>query len=379
MAAQPPATWHLLPQSEEDALHTTRLLSVEEKPFKRITKRLLGPNSLLSQPLKQQPTPPPEGTSTGESAAPADPEAFVKSQLEARRQLHEDILLDFEAFDDSIARIQFLHNANARERERYASEKLRIESAAQDVIANTASLRIQLQEAQATMNQRKSFDLLAEKITNNRLLKPRSEQAVALEKLEEEIRELEREKDAFRETWRLRGEQYRRIREECENMRSQIRDEKEEVERKEGMEKEEDGEGSEGEVEDSREATAKEGRSSGGATPRHASGEDGDGHKDKKLKPSTHSKSGSRSGSAVPSRAGSVAPTIPESAKDSVAATPAAETKDEEMVDAAAETTESVPEQGEEVETPTITVRQASAEHANTPGAAEGADKMDTT
>src|SRR5271156_2938573 len=51
-----------------DSLHKSRLLNVEEKPFKRITKRLLTPsNPLITFPILP-PTPPPD-------AAAADLEA----------------------------------------------------------------------------------------------------------------------------------------------------------------------------------------------------------------------------------------------------------------------------------------------------------------
>ncbi|KFZ00691.1 hypothetical protein V501_10534, partial [Pseudogymnoascus sp. VKM F-4519 (FW-2642)] len=45
------ASFQLLGQREEDELHKTRILNIEEKPFKRITKRLLAPGSLISTPL----------------------------------------------------------------------------------------------------------------------------------------------------------------------------------------------------------------------------------------------------------------------------------------------------------------------------------------
>jgi hypothetical protein len=117
------------------------------------------------------------------------------------------------------------------------------------------------------MEQRKKFDELAEKITNNRLLRPREDQEVNLRKLEEECRELEKESEAYSETWKERREQFGRIVEEGMQLRRLIRDEKEEVERREGM----DGGEEDGEVNDTGSrggATPKHSSQSGGATPR---------------------------------------------------------------------------------------------------------------
>ncbi|PGH06688.1 hypothetical protein AJ79_06472 [Helicocarpus griseus UAMH5409] len=230
------ASYTLLDQADEDALHKSRLLNVEEKPFKRITKRLLTPNSLVSAPSTLFPTPPPEG---GDAAAQA--EADKQKQLEDWRQFREDVTLDFAAFESSVARIQFLLASNEKERKRYAAEKLSIQSTAQSVRDNTAELRIQLEEAQKTLALRKTYDDLAEKITSNRLLRPREDQQANLEKLHAEIAQLEQESKEYAQTWAERREQFGRIVEEGMNLRRLIRDEKEEVERREGMEEGEDG------------------------------------------------------------------------------------------------------------------------------------------
>lgn len=247
------STFQILDQREEDELHKSRLLNVEEKPFKRITKRLLTPGSLVSTPSKL-PTPPPD---TAEEPSTSF-ESEQQKLLEERRQFREDVLLDFAAFDSSIARIQFLRNSNEKERERYRADKERILQTAQAVRDNTAQLRLQLEVAKATLDQRRVFDTLAEKITNNKLLRPREDQETNLKKLEEECRELERESQAYGETWKERREQFGKIVEEGMQLRRLIRDEKEEVERREGMDGgEEDGEVGEG--------------SRGGQTPKHSS------------------------------------------------------------------------------------------------------------
>jgi hypothetical protein len=294
------ASFLILDQRDEDELHKSRLLNVEEKPFKRITKRLLTPGSLISTPNKLL-TPPPDSADEAASLQ----ESQLQKQLDERRQFREDVLLDFAAFDSSIARIQFLRDSNERERERYRTDKQRILETAQAVKDNTAQLRIQLDDVRATMEQRKKFDKLAEKITNNKLLRPREDQEANLRKLEEECKELERESQAYGETWKERREQFGRIVEEGMQLRRLIRDEKEEVERREGM----DGEEEDGEVgEDSRGGqTPKHSSLSGNATPRPDAPVEASSNTGLKPRPTT-SGSYSRPGSTTDSRAPSPAP-----------------------------------------------------------------------
>ncbi|KAF5026219.1 hypothetical protein F66182_1686 [Fusarium sp. NRRL 66182] len=239
------SSWDLLDPEEEAELHKTRLLNVEEKPFKRITKRL---NTLSQLALS------PDSAANGDSSS-----TQFKSKLQ---QLNEDMNLDFAAFGSSITRLQFLHNANARERERYAADQHRILAECQEVRQNNIQLREQLEAAQATLAQRKKFDELAEKITSNRLLRPREDQIANLAKLEEECRELERESETYSETWRERREQFNRIMEEGMLLRRQIRDEKEEVDRREGM-----NEGAEDDAEVDKVGQTPRNEPSGNATP----------------------------------------------------------------------------------------------------------------
>ncbi|KAI9781845.1 MAG: hypothetical protein M1839_005637 [Geoglossum umbratile] len=222
----------LLDSPEEDALHKSRLLNNEEKHFKRITKHLLSPQSLLAA---LPPTPTPDSSAADELRRAGE-----------HQKWREDVLLDFANFESSIARIQFLRRSNEQERERYAAEKIKILQTAQAVRESTAQLRVQLEEAQKTLALRKTYDELAEKITSNRLLRPREDQEANLVKLNAEIAELERESREYAQTWTERREQFGRIVKEGMELRRLIRDEKEEVERREGMEEREEGE--EGEV-----------------------------------------------------------------------------------------------------------------------------------
>ncbi|KAI0173411.1 Tho complex subunit 7-domain-containing protein [Hypoxylon sp. FL1284] len=233
----------LLEEREENELHKSRLLNVEEKPFKRITKRLVAPGA-FTNPGKL-PTPPPEGE--GQDAAAA------KTDINA---LKEDIILDFEAFDAQIVRLQFLGTANEQERERYAADRVRILETMESVREGNARLRSQLEEARAALAQRRKFDELADRITSNRMLRPRHEQAANLAKLTDECEDLQRESETYGVTWRERRGQFERLVDEGKRLRALIRDEKEEVERREGMDSD---------AEDGEAANA----AAGGATPGH--------------------------------------------------------------------------------------------------------------
>ncbi|WYZ34629.1 hypothetical protein EsH8_I_000905 [Colletotrichum jinshuiense] len=306
------ASWDLLDDREEQELHKSRLVNIEEKPFKRITKRLASISSIANAQSKQQPTPPPD-SANGEKEADAETkeEAAAKTLREID-QIKDDLTLDFAAFDSSIARLQFLLDANVRERERYKADQQRILEECQSVRDNNARLREQLEGAKATLTQRKEYDKLANALMAKGL-RPRGEQVSNLKKLEEEIRDLERESETYAVTWRERRDQFSKIMDEGMLLRRQIRDEKEEVERREGMNEdgEEDGEASRG-------GQTPRHVSSGnvtphpesGAVPRATSAQDGQSEDQPEgLKPRPGGLgSFSRSGSAVPSQSGTPHP-----------------------------------------------------------------------
>ena len=235
-----PSAWDLIPEEEEKELHRIRLLSVEERPFKRITKRLTRVNQIFQDRVQNHVTPPPDVPGTG--PRPSAQEKNANHQREMA-QLKEEINMDFAAFDSSITRIQFLMDANQRERERYAGDKIRIIQEAQMVRDKTADLRVQLDQAKAALAQRRKFDELADRIKRSKMLKPRDEQHKNLRNLEEECRKLERESGSYAATWKDRREQFDKIIEEGMQLRRLIRDEKDDFDRREGMEEgEEEGE-----------------------------------------------------------------------------------------------------------------------------------------
>ena len=203
-----------------DKLHATRLLGIEERPYKRVSKRLLAPSTPISVFLAR---PSPSDESADSTSSTDQNEQFLASLARFR----EDIILDFAAFESSIARIQFLRAANTRERERYAAEKVKIEQTAEEVRENLGHLRVQLDEAQRTLAVRKTYDVLAEKITkDDKLRVTRAEQHVNSEKLRSEIEELERESAELKSAWQERREQADRVVGEATRLRRIIRDEK---------------------------------------------------------------------------------------------------------------------------------------------------------
>lgn len=195
-----------------DALHATRLLQVEERPFQRVTRNLLGKDSLLKWTPRQLPSPPPEDRDT--EAPTHDP----GDESAKRQKFREDILLDFAALESSIVRIQLIQASNARERERYAAEKAKIVETAQAVRDNTMELRAQLAEAQRVLALRKGYDELAAKLIDSQKLNKRSETSEEINKLEKEIEDLEHESGEFEGVWMGRREAFDKVAAEGQNL-----------------------------------------------------------------------------------------------------------------------------------------------------------------
>lgn len=354
------ASFQILESREEDELHKSRLLNVEEKPFKRITKRLLTPGSLLITPDKLL-TPPPEGSED------TTQESLPQKEPDERRQFREDVEFDFAAFNYSISRVQFLLNSNERERERYKADKQRILDTAQAVRDSTVQLRVQLEEARARLEQRKKFDKQAEKITNNMLLKPRDVQAENLAKLEAGCEEERRESEQHAVTWRERRAQFEKIVKEGKALRALIRDEADEIERNDGL----------------KDMEEEDGMSRGGATPKHSGNAtpkaDGSGMvnesglKPRPLAVESLSKPGSRSTSRTPSPAGS------ERRREAGEIEDARMTDEELRADTGDDThmVEAVESQTE-TETPQVTGEEPAGDQEVEEGE-ESEDKMDTT
>lgn len=287
--------WQLLDPEDENQLHKSRLFSIEEKPFKRITKRLATITQLANSKLRQTATPPPETTTAHKPTEASDGEQQEDQQQQNQQvdtedasnnnssssdaidfaQLKEDITLDFAALDSTIGRLQFLQSANTAQRARYAAERLTIHATCTRVRDNTTHLRTQLLAAQATRAQRDAWDVRARAIlehSNKALQEERGKASTNIAKLEAECATLEAESEAYAETWRERRAQFSRIMEESMRLRRLIRDEKEEVERREGMDDEDKDEveqsSEQQQLQQQQQTTPRPGSASGNATPR---------------------------------------------------------------------------------------------------------------
>ena len=259
------STYGILSQPAEDALHPTRLLGIEERPFQRVTKRLLDRDSLLRSTPKQLPSPPPE---SADETSPNTTEDAATDSQNTRQKFREEVLLDFAALESSITRIQLIQTSNARERERYAAEKAKILATAQAVRENTLLLREQLAEAQKVLELRKGYDALASKILEDKKLKSRDECRADITTLEKEIEELEQEGVEVEGLWSGRREAFERIVHEGEVMRRVIK----------GIKEPEQGEGEDEAMDEGDAEKEEEGSRMGtpgpddGRTPRHESG-----------------------------------------------------------------------------------------------------------
>jgi hypothetical protein len=215
-----------------DQLHTIRLLPVEERPWRRLSKIILGPNapfeefvtrSVTARDTNKTMTSDETAAESNDTPEPLDNEKYLRELNKFR----ESITYEFSLFESNLARIQLLRAANDAERNRYAAEKSEIEGKADDVRTNISGLRTQLEQAQQTLAIRKTYDVLADKITSNASLKPRDEQHVNIEKLKSEIEELERESQELSQTWLDRRAQLARVVDEAKRLRRQIHGEKE--------------------------------------------------------------------------------------------------------------------------------------------------------
>lgn len=197
---------------------------------------MLAPDSFLNSPRGRPEDAATENSDTVDTTLdPVEDATSLQKLEEQRTRWRDDALLDFASYESNILRTQFLLGSNEQERQRYAAEKERILETAQRVRENNIQLQAQLDEAQKTLALRKTYDDQATKIVDDPTLKSRDEQQLNIQKLQEEIAELERESDDYANTWVERREQFNKIFDAGEDLLRLIRDEKEEAERKEGM------------------------------------------------------------------------------------------------------------------------------------------------
>lgn len=210
-----------------DALHANRLLMIEERPFSRVTKTLFSEHSPLRPTMTYLPSPPPEG----EAGDAGTWSGYDSAKLQKFR---EDVLLDFASLESSLIHIQLILSSNQRERERYAADKARILETAQAVRDNTVELRAQLAGAQQILERRKGYDVEAAKILDNKKLRSRDETRTDIEKLEQEIQDLQQESAEYEVTWVSRRQQFDDVVREGDAMLRLIKGIKDEPEREAG-------------------------------------------------------------------------------------------------------------------------------------------------
>jgi len=257
----------LLPPAEEDELHAKRLLNIEEKPFKRIQKRLLASSNPFQEYLRRAPVDAPstskkendhdEVTSDEETTTSTNGAAQTHPKTQEEIDLYlahlssftHQTLHDFSALTTSLARLQFLLTSNEKERTRYTTQVSSITTQHATIRANTSALRTRLSEARAQLATRKNYDALAEKVlwVDGRVggvrAKTREELGRESEKLRNEIEELEREGAELKAQWADRREALGDVIAEAGRLRRVVRGEPEHGDVEEEKREEDDGDG----------------------------------------------------------------------------------------------------------------------------------------
>lgn len=145
-------------------------------------------------------------------------------------------MLDFASLESTMVRIQLLQNSNEQERQRYAKEKIHILETQEAIKANTTELRTQLEAARATMEKRKRWDEMADKIHGNMMLKSREDQTQMQDKLNAEIAEQEQEMEEYARLIAARKAQMGVIGVGVKGMMALLHPEEQEPESQEGTE-----------------------------------------------------------------------------------------------------------------------------------------------
>lgn len=254
-----------LPQPQEDELHSVRLLNVEERHYKRIFKTLLARTNPINEYISRKPTSNPTDTtsfplpdneeeptvngsiSTNTSLSPS---LQAQKQDEYTRTLatfHHTIHHDHTSLLSNLARSQFLLRQNHAEVARYKTQTTTITQQCHTVKRETATLRLRLQRARATMETRRNWDVLAEGVLYNRdhggreHRRTRAELGGAMDKLRAEIEELEREGEDLKSAWLMRREVFGDMVREGQRLRRVVRNEAEKTEMDEPENEIEDG------------------------------------------------------------------------------------------------------------------------------------------
>jgi len=101
--------------------------------------------------------------------------------------------------------------------------------------ADMASLHTSLSLAQETKRNKLTYDTIASEILSTPHLKPRQTQQDSIARLQQEIADLEQEKDDYGKVWTARRQQFGEIVNALTGMQAQIQEDKEEQERREAL------------------------------------------------------------------------------------------------------------------------------------------------
>lgn len=243
-----------LPPDDEDALHTARLLNVEERHYKRVLKTLVSKSNPINEYLNRKPTtlPPsqhnqefttadedevasspiadePATTAAHPSNSPVSADEYIKTL----KTFHHSVQHDYTSFLSSLARTQFLLRQNATEVERYRTQSTSITAQCSEVKSETTQLRSRLRQAQQTMDLRRKWDTQAQDVLfvkgdeKNGRRKTRAELTAEMDKLRNEIDELQREGEELNHAWLTRREVFADVVSQGRKMRRVVRGEPE--------------------------------------------------------------------------------------------------------------------------------------------------------
>ncbi|KAK9364939.1 hypothetical protein V1509DRAFT_667600 [Lipomyces kononenkoae] len=161
-----------------------------------------------------------------------------KEEIESAKKEINHALSNYEV---SILKSQLQKGASGKEIVQYEAEQSEIRETYDKGKAVTYDLERELSDARILRSQLEEYDKFTRKMATDRL-RTRAETTKALQRLEEDIKELELQKEEYAMVWTARREQFAEIVSALQGMQKQIREEKEEQDRREGMDETEEGE-----------------------------------------------------------------------------------------------------------------------------------------
>ncbi|KAK9477602.1 hypothetical protein V1514DRAFT_108418 [Lipomyces japonicus] len=153
----------------------------------------------------------------------------------------KDFQDELAVYENQITKSQLQKNVAEQELGSYESQKVHINETREQNIKVTSNLERELEQARIRRTHLEEYDQFAKNLKKEKL-ESRQVQLEAIEGLENDIRDLEVQKEEFAKVWLSRRDQFQAIVEALQGMQRQIREEKEEQDRIEGMDETEEGE-----------------------------------------------------------------------------------------------------------------------------------------